>query len=479
MAGEKDKLLGGLLSPDFNESACRGRYKSSSYRKPSPFQVSPYLVQKLREYEKYHKKCGPHSEFYKEAMEQLNSGRNAANTECKYIVFALGNGLGNRMLAIVSTFLYSLLTKRVMIIEMTEETRNVFCEPFPESSWELPSDFPMKDLVWRFQKGSPESSLNLLENKTNGLDANAPAESLPPYVYFDAWSYVWHVDGHIFCEDHQKFVQKFTWMITKSDCYYAPVLFLYPEFENEMKLLFPVKESMFHHLSRYLFQPANPVWDMIERFYQTYLINTDEKIGLQVRVVPFDPPPFEKIYGRIMECSEKEKLLPEVGASNFTNSTSSPTKKRTTILVISLFAEYYEKIKSTYYENSTVTGELVSVLQPTHEEVQNSFAQFHNQKALAEMYLLSYCDKIAITAMSTFGYIAHGLAGLNPVILRTLFWQISKPGPACVRSTSVEPCLHSPPFLECKPNTSINPTEVVPYLRTCEDFDNGLKMFNN
>jgi xyloglucan fucosyltransferase len=476
LAGEQDKLLGGLLSLDFDERSCRARYKSSSYRKASSFHVSPYLVQRLREYEKYHRKCGPHSEFYKEAIEQLKSGKNV-ETECKYTVFTQGNGLGNRMLALVSTFLYSLLTKRILLVEMIEESKNVFCEPFPESSWELGSDFPIKDLTWKFQKESPESFINLLENGTISLDSNVSVKSLPPYVFFDAWSIAWHVHSRIFCEDHQKVVQKFTWMITKSDCYYAPALFLYPEFENELKLMFPVKESMFHHLGRYLFQPANPVWEMIERFYQIYLINTDEKIGLQIRIIPFDPPPFEKVYGRIIECSEKEKLLPEIGTSNLTNSASSPTK-RTSILVISLFSEYYEKIKSTYYENSTITGELVSVLQPTHEEAQNTLAQFHNQKALAEMYLLSYCDKIAITAMSTFGYIAHGLAGLNPFILRTLFWQIPKPGPACVRSMSVEPCLHSPPFPECKPNTRVNPAEAVPYLRFCEDFDNGVKLFD-
>ncbi|KAJ3700227.1 hypothetical protein LUZ61_003932 [Rhynchospora tenuis] len=475
--GEKEKLLGGLLSPDFDDHTCVARYKSSLYRRPSRFEVSPYLVQRLRQYENYHKKCGPHSEFYKNAIEQLKSGRNVESTECKYTVFAQANGLGNRMVALVSTFLYSLLTNRILLVEMTEDSQNLFCEPFPESSWELPSDFPIKRLAWEFQRESPESFVNLLENRSISLDANVSAESLPPFVFFDAWSNAWHIHSRIFCEDHQKIVQKFTWMITKSDCYYAPALFLYPEFENELRELFPAKESMFHHLGRYLFQPANPVWEMIERFYQTYLTNADEKIGLQIRIVPYEPPPFEKVYGRIIECSEKEKLLPEVGISNFNNSELNPTK-RTAIVVISLFSEYYEKIKSTYYENSTVTGELVSVFQPTHEESQNSFVQFHNQKALAEMYLLSYCDKIAITAMSTFGYIAHGLAGLQPWILRTLFWQIPKPGPVCVRSMSVEPCLHSPPFLECKPNTTVDPAEVVPYLRSCEDFDTGIKLFD-
>ncbi|KAJ3695886.1 hypothetical protein LUZ60_001263 [Juncus effusus] len=470
---QRDMLLGGLLSPNYNERKCLARYRSSQYRKPSPFEVSPYLIQKLREYEEYHKKCGPKSELYKQALKELKSGKNFNNSECKYTVFGQVNGLGNRMLPLVSTFIYTLLTKRVLLVEMTEESQNLFCEPFPDSSWELPSDFPIKDIALKFWQEAPESYLNLLENKNISLDANASPESLPPFVFLDAWSQVWHVNGRIFCENHQKILQKFTWMVMKSDCYFAASFFLLPEYEKELSRMFPVKESMFHHLGRYLFQPANPVWEIIDRFYKAYLSNADEKIGVQIRPVSWNPLSTEKIYEVINECSEKEKLLPKVGPTNLTASASNPTK-RTAILVISLFAEYYEKLKSKYYEHPTVTGEMVTVYQPTHEQDQKTNLQSHNQKALAEMYLLSYCDKIMSSAMSTFGYIAHGLAGSKPWILRIL--GSMQPGPACVRSMSSEPCLHSPPLFECKPNTRVDPANTVPYLRTCEDIDNGVKL---
>lgn len=478
--GEKtyDRFLAGLLSPNFNEQNCIGRYKSSMYRKRSPFPVSPHLTQKLREYEKYHKKCGPNSELYKQSIEQLISGKNAENSECKYVVWTKSNGLGNRILSIVSTFLYSLLTNRVLLLEVTEEMQNLFCEPFPQNStWVLPSDFPVRSF-WRFYKDSPESYTNMVENKTIGDDVDISPESLPPLVYLHAENVNMRLQNRIFCEDDQRILQKFNWMILRSDSYFAAALFLMPMYENELSRLFPVKESVFHHLARYLLQPANPVWEIIERFYKTYLINTDEKIGIQIRIFPQAPVSFEKMYQRIMECSEKEKLLPEIGPLNITNTASIQTK-RTAILVVSLFQEYFEKIKSTYYENSTVTGEMVAVYQPSHELHQKTHAQLHNQKALAEIFLLSYCDKILTSAISTFGYISHGLAGSKPWIIRTPSWMQSQDGPACVKSLSVEPCLHSPPILECKGKSNSDTTQrEVPYIKHCEDATSGLKIFS-
>ncbi|KAJ3697235.1 hypothetical protein LUZ61_000940 [Rhynchospora tenuis] len=267
-------------------------------------------------------------------------------------------------------------------------------------------------------------------------------------------------------------------MVVKSDGYFAAALFLLPVYRNELRRLFPVKESVFHHLGRYLFQPANPVWNIIERFYRTHLINSDEKVGFQIRLFREEPIPFEDVYNRIMACSEKENLLPKLYPSNHDNSTPI-VEKRTSVLVLSLSSEFYERIKAMYYEKSTVSGEMVAVYQPTHEREQDSEAKFHNQKALAEMFLLSYCDKIITTATSTFGYVAHGLAGSKPWVLLILDRLMKDGGPACVRSMSVEPCLHSPPTLECKANVKINPTEVEPYLRQCDDAPPmGLKLYD-
>ena len=77
----QDKLLGGLLSAAFDESSCQSRYKSNLYRKPSPFPLSPYLAQKLRKYEAYHKKCGPGTKRYRRAVKQLKAGSGQGERE--------------------------------------------------------------------------------------------------------------------------------------------------------------------------------------------------------------------------------------------------------------------------------------------------------------------------------------------------------------------------------------------------------------
>jgi len=69
------------------------------------------------------------------------------------------------------------------------------------------------------------------------------------------------------------------------------------------------------------------------------------------------------------------------------------------------------------------------------EEHQHVGENMQNVKAWAEIYLLSSCDALVTSSWSTFGYVAHGLAGLKPWILR-------KPGkvnPTCLRATSMEP----------------------------------------
>jgi len=94
-----DLLLGGLLSPDFDAATCLSRYEASKrWKTPPPFPVSPYLVQKLRQYESNHRRCGPGTANYREAMAQLTSGRNGDRAECRYVVWFPIQGMGNRML---------------------------------------------------------------------------------------------------------------------------------------------------------------------------------------------------------------------------------------------------------------------------------------------------------------------------------------------------------------------------------------------
>ncbi|XP_073010866.1 galactoside 2-alpha-L-fucosyltransferase-like [Typha latifolia] len=472
----QDKLLGGLLSSAFDEQSCQSRYKSSLYRRQSPFSPSSYLIKRLRKYEAYHRKCGPNSRLYKKAIKQLNSGRNIATMECKYVVWIPCNGLGNRMLTLASTFLYALLTNRVLLIHTTKESENLFCEPFPRSSWVLPSDFPVRE-TYLFHKDAPQSYVNMLKNKVISNDLNVSAASLPAYIYLHVEQFRLKLEDNVFCRDDQLVLGKFNWMVLKSDSYFVPALFLMPSFEDELSKLFPEKESVFHHLGRYLFHPTNPVWGIIKRYYEAYLAKADERLGLQVRIFPEAPITFENMYDQILRCTKKESLLPEVSPIESSNSSSDETRVKA-VLVTSLYAGYYEKIKSMYYENPTATGEIIAVYQPSHEEEQHTEAQNHNQKALAEMYLLSYSDKIVISAWSTFGYIAHGLAGVKPWILLRPGWMKKTADPPCVQAQSVEPCLHSPPILDCGAKRDVDPGSIVPYVKHCEDVSFGLKLFS-
>jgi xyloglucan fucosyltransferase len=239
----------------------------------------------------------------------------------------------------------------------------------------------------------------------------------------------------------------FNWMVVKSDMYFATALFQMPAYERELAQLFPEKEVVFHHISRYLFNPSNDVWAIVLKFYEAYLSRADERVGLQVRLFPEAPVPFENMYGQIVRCSEQEGLLPKVLNNRSSSAVASGTKKNnklTSILVTSLLSEYYERIRGVYFTSPTATGEYVEVHQPSHDREQHTEARAHNQSALAEMYLLSFCDRIVTTAASTFGYVAHGLAGVRP-------WVLLQPpaGLACVRSETAEPCLQAPPRRSC------------------------------
>uniref|UniRef100_J3LHD9 Fucosyltransferase n=1 Tax=Oryza brachyantha TaxID=4533 RepID=J3LHD9_ORYBR len=300
---EHDRLLGGLLSPAFDDHSCRSRYASSLYRRRSPFRPSTYLVERLRRYEARHRRCGPGSALFQDAVEHLRSGRNTAGSECQYVVWTPFNGLGNRMLALASTFLYALLTDRVLLVHAPPEFDGLFCEPFAGSSW------------------------------TAGKISNSTAEkNLPAYVFLDL---IQSFTDAAFCDDDQQVLAKFNWMVVKSDVYFAAMFFLMPAYERELERLFPEKEAVFHHLARYLFHPSNDVWGIVHRFYEAYLASADERVGLQVRVFPEMPIPFDNMYGQIIRCSEQEGLLPKLARSTVAAANgSSPggSSKLTSVL---------------------------------------------------------------------------------------------------------------------------------------------------
>ncbi|CAN7035478.1 probable fucosyltransferase 8 [Brassica rapa] len=465
-----DKLIGGLLKAGFDEGSCVSRYtKSLLYRKPSPYKPSPYLVSKLRRYEMLHKRCGPGTEAYKKATEQLDENQvRSSDKECRYVVWvATEYGLGNRIISLVSSFLYALLTERIILVDQRKDINDLFCEPFPDTSWLLPLDFPLMGQIDSYYKDYSRCYGTMLKNHAIN------STTIPPsHLYLHLLHDYRDVDKMFYCEANQAFIKNVPWLVVKSNLYFAPSLWLIPSFQTKLIKLFPQKDTVFHHLSRYLFHPTNQVWDMVTSTYNDHLSKAEEVLGLQIRVFSTPSGYFQHVMDQIVSCAQREKLLPEVatnGSSQVINTTRS--KKLKAVLVASLHPEYSDELRKMFLERPSSTGEIIQVYQPSGERVQQTDEKLHDQKALADIYLLSLTDNIVTTERSTFGYVAHGLGGLKPWILYEPKNQ-KVPEPPCVRALSMEPCFIRAPLHGCQAKT----IKTTHFIRPCENWNLGIKL---
>ncbi|XP_019152301.1 PREDICTED: galactoside 2-alpha-L-fucosyltransferase-like [Ipomoea nil] len=462
-----DKLLGGLLHPGFNERSCLSRYESVQYLKELKRRPSSSLISKLRSYEALHRRCGPYTESYNKTVELITSGERpfAAGKECKYVIWIPFNGLGNKILSLASAFLYAIVTNRVVLVAPMDHVPDLFCEPFPGTSWFLPVDFPVTGYFNGLDQNSGYCYGNLVKN--NLIDKS----KIPPFIFLNLKYDMDHYDELFFKDEDQKFLEKIPWLSMKSDQYFIPYLFLMQSFKKDVENMFPDKESVFHFLVRYLFHPTNPVWKLITRYHQAYLAGADEKIGIQVRVFDYEPGPFKHVLDQIISCTMSENILPLINTDDNDPKSNIIAKKNKTkaVLITSLSSWYADVIRDMYLQYPTETGEVIRVHQPSHEERQKENDGLHYAKALAEMYLLGMSDRLVTSGESTFGYVAQGLGGLRSWLMykpenRTV------PDPPCRPFISIEPCFHSPPL--------DNPTAaLVPHVRTCEDRIRGLKLY--
>jgi xyloglucan fucosyltransferase len=150
---------------------------------------------------------------------------------------------------------------------------------------------------------------------------------------------------------------------------------------------------VFHHLGRYLFNPSNTVWGMVTRYHDEYFAKADERVGIQVRTFSWAPISSDELYGQILNCSQREDILPVLRVSELAANADGQPVKQKAVLIVSLHGEYYEKLRDMYQKNGSTTGrEAVSVYQPTHLGAQRSGEKEHNQQAFAEMVLLGFSE---------------------------------------------------------------------------------------
>uniref|UniRef100_A0A0E0JYE9 Fucosyltransferase n=1 Tax=Oryza punctata TaxID=4537 RepID=A0A0E0JYE9_ORYPU len=481
-----DQLLGGLLTAAFSPQSCRSRYEFAGYHKRKPAHTpSPYLVAKLRKHEALQKRCGPGTAPYEKALRQLKFGDGAAaaagDDDCRYLVsISYNRGLGNRIIAIVSAFLYAVLTERALLVApYNGDVAALFCEPFPATTWLLPDGrrFPLRHLPDLNGK-SKESLGALLKNNVisvaagvNGTSSWSGGRPPPPYVYLHLDGGADYHDKLFYCDEQQRLLRGVPWLLMKTDSYLVPGLFLVPSLRGELERMFPEKDAVFHHLSRYLLHPANAVWHAITAYHSDHLAGAGHLVGIQIRVYHKETPPVSQVaLDQVLSCARREKLLP-ASSGTMTNTSSSDQA----VLVTSLSSWYYEKIRD------EVGG---GVHQPSHEGLQRMGDTAHDMRALSEMFLLSTCDALLTTGFSTFGYVAQGLAGVRPWIMpRRPWWEKEAatvvPDPPCARVATPEPCFHSPSYYDCAARRNYDDIgKELPYVRRCEDVSWGIQLVN-
>ncbi|CAN6275844.1 unnamed protein product [Urochloa humidicola] len=480
----RDPTLGGLLSPDFNDSSCLSRYRAVLYRRPSLHAISSHLVSALRRYESLHRRCGPGTTAYVRAVERLRAAApnaSSCSAECSYLVWNPVEGLGNRILSLTSGFLYALLTDRVLLVHSGgSDLDDLFCEPFPGSTWILPRDegeFPIRDMD-QLGLGHHESLGAVLGR---GEEDPGAAAAASPWLYAHLVHNYGAQDRRFFCDDAQAALRRVPWLVFHSDNYFVPGLFLIPRYERELDRMFPRRDAVFHHLGRYLFHPSNTVWGIVTRYHAEYFDKADERVGIQVRTFGWAPISADELYGQILNCSQREGILPvHVSDELASSAANGQPAKRKAVLVVSLHGEYSEKLREMYDKGkgSTTAGrdrEAVSVYQPTHLGAQRSGEKEHNQQAFAEMVLLGFADSVVTTAASTFGYVGHGLAGLRPWVLVSAV-DGKAPDTPCRHAPTIEPCFHSPPNYDCRAKADGDAGRMVRHIRHCEDFPQGVQL---
>ncbi|CAD6263014.1 unnamed protein product [Miscanthus lutarioriparius] len=427
----RDRLLGGLLSPDFDDSSCLSRYRAALYRRPSLHAISSHLVSALRRYESLHRHCGPGTPAYAyaRAIERLLLPPNGSTTSgCSYVVWNPTEGLATASSPSPppsSTRCSPTACSFSTAAAPTSTTSSASHSRAPRGSCQkIKDDFPIRGIEQLSDRNHHESLGSVLRRDEDP----GTAPWLYVHLRHDYISGGYH-DQLFFFDDVQAQLRRVPWLVFLSDNYIVPELFLIPRHEGELARMFPRRDVVFHHLGRYLFNPSNTVWDMVTRYHYSYFTKADER--------------------------EREDILPGVGVPADDKATSAgqvssgqPAKQKA-VLVMSLHGEYSEKLRGLYHEHGPSGGEVVSVYQPTQLGWQQSGEQRHNQKALAEMVLLSFSNAVVTTAVSTFGYVGQGLAGLRPWVLMSPV-DGKAPDTPCRRPATIEPCFHAPPNYNCR-----------------------------
>ncbi|KAH7439686.1 hypothetical protein KP509_04G072300 [Ceratopteris richardii] len=481
---------------DFGNASCRSKHEHPCYWKNLPLTGLSFITS-LEAYEVYHARCTSSVNLTDLAI------TGDAPKGCRYLVWKSKDGMANQLLSLVSAYVYSLLTNRVMLIATDSHIEKYLCNPFPFSSWLIPPSFPEPQLrtgAMRVAEYVEEVAAKKLNNSYDS--SNITIKHLQVYIICCDKRH----DHPFFCPAAQRHIADINWIFYQSHEYTVPGFYLIPEFRRKLHKWFPTHDA-FTHVARYLLHPQDHIWDQITKFYGLHMDGVAQLLGIQVRawkgnyepsiskqierciieqmliVKPLEVATYEKLddatEGSMQVSSRKEQ------GRETSNSTEGPTaapqkeKIDITVFVASLLSEYRDNLTSLYMKNDSTNNILrVHVVSASTEKKQRTGNARHDIAAITDIWMLSFMHDLVVTPYSTFGSVASGLAGIMPLLLDN-YGQDKVEEAACTRNNVAGPCfLVYPRKQTCKldpPGFDIqDPATIVPEVKFCKNDGGGL-----
>ncbi len=349
-------------------------------------------------------------------------------------------GLGNQLETLVSSFVLAILTERIFLVDGA--TVHHLLQPPQDMRWHW--ELLFNELGERYIH-----SRSIMVN----LQWQNPLE-FPPLL----------------CNDLSKYYKE-QFVFLFSDQYYLPALHHNPHYTQFFRDWFPPVD-IFGPLARFLVRPRAPVAAEIVRFHKQLALSNSSStssrriIGIQLRTATmkgfdaefcaWDSWAMADYPAAYFKCA----LLMDTLSQSSDNHHPSTIDSHSTAAMTSvggIGAEEQGAGAAAFFlatDNEKVRplakAELGRRVHYYEQEVTRKINVGH-ATALIDMFLLALSDDIITTSMSTFGYVAAGLASLPPVLLS---FQAQ-----CARELTSQPCFHK--WMYVKQSSCYNRTSMI------------------
>ncbi|CAI5503939.1 unnamed protein product [Closterium sp. Naga37s-1] len=361
---------------------------------------------------------------------------------CRYIAIRdLDRGLGNRITSYVVSFILGLLTNRAIIAPPPAFLTHRFCNPFAHANTSWTVELFTQRLLWSTVLHQPKLNVSALAREMNSL-RHGVLEDLRSSVQEDGTVFLdlKHRVQAEFCDQLWDVMGEATFWYTSTDAYFIPSLYYIPSFAARLNQLFP-DGRVFTHVARYLLHPDNQLWDEITAAFHTNLAPFSHRLGIQIRSLHASDLP---VAHRVLDCAINiSHYLPPTAPlapnASWAEAHELPYEK-VGVFVSSLNMRHLVDMQHHYQHRHVLASTRVDFWTLTNEEAGNH-EEGQMESAVLDMWLLSFCDRLLITHLCTFGSTAAGLGGMD--------WQNAA---LAVRHLTVTPlafpprmCPHLPP----------------------------------